>query len=105
MVALGFRSEKMDTNVFFKQATIALNRDDKEFTEGYNLQQYVEILDKRDKLVTLPDWFIMPMRMSILLRGLGTLLCRDSPMQICVYWNELAQKVIDSAEEGELLSV
>ncbi|KAJ1509287.1 hypothetical protein HMI55_000031 [Coelomomyces lativittatus] len=43
MVALGFRSEKMDTNVFFKQATIALNRNDKEFTEGYNLQQYVEI--------------------------------------------------------------
>ncbi|KAI9142294.1 ABC1 family-domain-containing protein, partial [Paraphysoderma sedebokerense] len=94
LYSMGFQTEKMDPEVAYKNAVILFDRDDKVTTEGYNIQQYLEVLAKRDKVVRSPDFAFMAGRVSVLMRGLGTLLNPDRPVKIAKIWVPYAEQAL-----------
>jgi aarF domain-containing kinase len=94
MKDLGFRTRDMNEEVIYRSAQILFNRDDKEICEGYNFQQYGEVLSKRDPVTHMPEWIVMPVRLSILLRGLGTLLTPSTPVRTAEFWLPYSEQVL-----------
>jgi len=68
---MGFRTKNMDPYCINKYLTIAHDCDDKEVTEGQNVQAFLEMLGKRDPTTNLPKEYIMAHRAASLLKGFG----------------------------------
>lgn len=92
--AAGYATEKNSEYVAEKVAQVFFNRDDVEVTEGMNLQAFMEHLDKTDRNTAFPDDLLMAGRVSLLLRGLGTML--GLTVHSAPAWRQLAQSVLDS---------
>ena len=58
-----------------------------------NLQQYMDELYAIDPWDSVLDYFIMPTRMSLLLRGIGYML--QHPVSVAEAWKNIALKVLE----------
>ena len=73
-VESGYKSKYMDKEVMYNMAIIILDQDGREITGGLNLQQYIDRQFAKDPWVDASSLWIMPTRMSLLLRGVGLML-------------------------------
>ena len=70
----GYKSKYMDKDVMYNMAVIILDQDGREITGGLNLQQYIDRQFAKDPWQDASSLWIMPTRMSLLLRGVGLML-------------------------------
>lgn len=88
----GLKTKNMDPYVLYKLAEISWNRDDKEVTEGKNIQLYLEYLGKRDPVIENNDELIMASRMCVMLRAMSIALkCPIEPAKI---WLPIAKDYV-----------
>ncbi|RHY79612.1 hypothetical protein DYB30_011834 [Aphanomyces astaci] len=91
-VDLGLRTKHMDRDVLEKYMRVAFDRDDKQVTDGLNIQLFIEALEARDPIVSQADDFVMASRVSLLLRGLSYAL--RYPMSHAQMWAPLAKQIL-----------
>ncbi|KAI9182981.1 hypothetical protein H9P43_003897 [Blastocladiella emersonii ATCC 22665] len=101
MRAASLRSEKGDPDTLYRTGVMFLASDENDM--GINVQQYSEILAARDPMVAVPDWIVIALRMTLLLRGLGTLLAPHAPVNSAKLWRPIAERVLAEIgdEEGD----
>ena len=56
------------------------------------MQQFVDKMFAEDPWENTADFMVMPIRMSILMRGIGLML--NHPVSVCSAWKELAERVL-----------
>ncbi|KAJ3373121.1 hypothetical protein GGF31_001109 [Allomyces arbusculus] len=109
MTDLGVRSRYMYQDTLAAAGQILFNCDDlvTRNPDGSRVSM-AEYRDKmlalraRDPWEDLPGWLVMPMRTSMLLRGLGTLLAPRDRVKAAVAWREHAERVLREFGEGEV---
>lgn len=92
MLDCGYSSKSLDPEVIHKVAIILLDQDGRGVTEGLNLQQYLDKLYKIDPWDKAADYMVMPIRLSLLLRGTGLML--NHPVSVCRSWRPIAEKYL-----------
>lgn len=92
-VEMGFTTKYMDEDVIEAMAHLYFNKDDDEFCGYMSPQLFLESLQKRDPVKTVPDQFVMASRASSLLRGLGYFF--GLKVHIAKEWRPIAQAVVD----------
>jgi len=73
-----------------------LDEDNEELTDGKHIQVFMEDLQARDPIESLPNEFIMVGRASIMLRGLAHAL--QQSRSVAKAWRPIAERVL--IEEG-----
>ena len=93
----GYKSKYMNSQVMCKMLVVVLDQDGRDVCDGLNLQQFVDKMYALDPWEETADFMVMPIRLSILLRGIGLML--NHPVSVCTAWNDLAKKTL---LEGEM---
>ncbi|CAF1564348.1 unnamed protein product [Rotaria sp. Silwood1] len=96
-ISMGTRTRHMNPYVIEKLARLGFDRDDPEICEGKNAQLFFEDLGKLDKIIQLPDGYLMAARVGLLLRGLGTWL--QLPHSTAQKWTPIAKKLLDTYKD------
>eukprot|EP00158_Paraphelidium_tribonemae_P004662 Partr_v1_DN26894_c2_g1_i2_m40184 putative AarF domain containing kinase len=99
--ALGMRTEKMDRDVAYELAVMVFDKDDEEIMQGLGFQQKLEEIDKRDRVKTCPEYYIMAVRMGVILRGVASLL-KQPPISIAEAWADEARQAVKAYEARHL---
>ncbi len=99
MKEAGFKSKYMDDEVIYKYAKVSYDEDNHELTDGKHIQMFMEDLQSRDPIETLPDQYIMVGRTSIMLRGLAHALRQSR--SIAKAWKPIAEKVLREEMEND----
>jgi len=97
MAEAGYKSKNMDREVMYKFAKVSYDEDDEELLEGMHIQLFLDDLEARDPVSSLPEPYIMVGRTSVILRGLAHAL--RQPRSIAKAWESIAQKVLEAEEE------
>jgi aarF domain-containing kinase len=92
----GFRSKYMNQDVMIKLARVTMDQDGRNITEGLNLQQFIDKLYNTDPWEEASDFMIMPVRLSLLMRGVGLML--NHPVSVCTAWKPIAERAIKEYE-------
>jgi predicted unusual protein kinase regulating ubiquinone biosynthesis (AarF/ABC1/UbiB family) len=92
MKEAGFQSQRMDPDVIFLYAKVIYDQDSLELTNGKHIQMFMEDLESRDPIVSLPKNYLMLGRASILLRGLAHTLKQSR--SVAKSWRPLAERVL-----------
>lgn len=71
---------------------ILFDQDGRGVTDGLNLQQFIDKMFALDPWNKSADWLVLPVRCSLLLRGMGLML--NHPVSVCASWKKAASKVI-----------
>lgn len=96
MKEAGYTSKNNDANVIYTFARVSYDEDNDELTGGKHIQFFLEDLQDRDPILTLPKDFIMVGRTSTMLRGLAhSLKC---PMSVAKAWKPIAQSVLEKEQ-------
>ena len=69
---LGTVTRKMDPEVGYLMSSFYNDRDTEDICQGRHIQSFIDWLESRDPMVTLPEHFIFVSRVNIMLRGMGT---------------------------------
>jgi aarF domain-containing kinase len=88
----GYRSKRNDADVLYSVSVIGLDQDGSQVTGGLNIQQYMDKLYAQDPWDDMLDVFVMPSRMSLLLRGVGLML--NHPVSVAKAWRPIAEKLL-----------
>ena len=89
---LGFKTKKMDPEVHYLWAKISFDQDNDKLLGGKHVQLFMEDLEKRDPVLTLPKDLLMVSRASILLRGLAHALHQNR--SVAKIWRPIAERVL-----------
>lgn len=92
MKEAGFRSQRMDPEVIYLYAKVGYDQDNKELTGGKHIQMFMEDLERRDPIISLPYDFIMVGRATLMLRGLGHALHQSR--SVAKAWRPIAERVL-----------
>eukprot|EP01113_Clastostelium_recurvatum_P045809 TRINITY_DN7932_c0_g1_i1.p1 TRINITY_DN7932_c0_g1~~TRINITY_DN7932_c0_g1_i1.p1 ORF type:complete len:573 (+),score=140.36 TRINITY_DN7932_c0_g1_i1:36-1754(+) len=95
--ALGLRTKRMDPYVIEKLARVYFDRDGPDVTEGLNLQQFGEMLDKRDPVVSAVGEYFLAARTGIILRGIAAMLAYD--ISTAKAWVPYAKELLRTQNE------
>lgn len=98
MKEAGYRSKYMDEDNIYLYAKVGYDEDNDTLTGGQHIQLFLERLQSRDPIESLPRPFLMVSRCSTMLRGLGHALHQSR--SIAKAWKPIAEKVL--RDEGEL---
>ncbi|KAJ3086219.1 hypothetical protein HK102_013404 [Quaeritorhiza haematococci] len=104
-LSIGYKSKYHDPEVIFKMAVVTFDRDGRDVTDGLNLQQFLDKMYERDPWERGLDVLVMPMRVSLMLRGVGLLL--SHPVSVARAWRPFAERVVREyeAEKGNQVEV
>ncbi len=91
-IEMGYESKFNDRDVIFKLNQVVMDQDGRHITEGLNMQQYIDKLYAKDPWDKSADYMIMPVRLSLLLRGVGHMLTH--PVSVATAWNPIAARVM-----------
>jgi hypothetical protein len=91
---LGYESKFYDRDIIFKVNQVVMDQDGRHITEGLNMQQYIDKLYAKDPWNKSADFMIMPVRLSLLLRGVGHML--NHPVSVAAAWDPIATHVMNS---------
>lgn len=89
----GYKSRHNNPDVIYRVSQIAFDQDGAQVTGGMNIQQYMDRLFATDPWEETLDLFIMPSRMSLLLRGIGLMM--NHPVSVAKAWKPIAQEYLD----------
>jgi aarF domain-containing kinase len=68
---MGVKTKNMRSDILYKMAAFWYDRDSDDITGGMNVHSFTEWLHVQDPVTFLPDEYVMPGRVSVLLRGMG----------------------------------
>lgn len=92
MKEAGFKSERMDEEVMYLYAKVGYDMDTKELTNGKHIQMFMEDIQARDPIISLPKDFMMVSRASLFLRGLAHALHQSR--SVAKSWRPIAERVL-----------
>lgn len=92
MKEAGYQSRDMNPEVIYKYAKVSYDEDTDELTEGKHIQLFLEDIQARDPITSIPQQFIMVGRTSIMLRGIAHALRQSR--SVAKAWKPLAEKVL-----------
>ena len=98
MKEAGYRSKYMNEDNIYLYAKVGYDEDNDSLTGGQHIQLFLEKLQSRDPIESLPRPLLMVSRCSTMLRGLGHALHQSR--SIAKAWKPIAEKVL--RDEGEL---
>ncbi|KAI9352863.1 ABC1 family-domain-containing protein [Obelidium mucronatum] len=79
-------------SVMFKMCRVGFDQDGRDVTDGLNLQQFVDKMYKQDPWEKTLDTLVMPMRVSLLIRGVGLMI--NHPVSTAKAWAPFAYQVL-----------
>jgi len=85
-----------DPSLIHRRCELYFNQDNMELTENRYLQTYLEILEKRDPTIHLEDDCVMPIRLTMMMRGMGKIL--NYPIKTAERWEGFVDRVLREAE-------
>jgi predicted unusual protein kinase regulating ubiquinone biosynthesis (AarF/ABC1/UbiB family) len=88
----GFNSKRMDPEVIYLYAKVGYDQDNDELTKGVHIQMFMEDLEARDPIISLPRDFISVARASLMLRGLAHSL--NQSRSVAAIWRPIAERVL-----------
>ncbi|KAJ3305316.1 hypothetical protein HDV03_001609 [Kappamyces sp. JEL0829] len=88
----GYKSKYMNTTVMTRVAVVVFDRDGRDVCDGLNLQQFIDKMYAMDPWEETSDFLVMPIRLSLLMRGVGLML--NHPVSVCTAWKPIAQKAV-----------
>ena len=91
---MGFTTEKNNDQVLYETVVMGFDSDELAFKAGMSIHQFMEEMNRRDKTKTIPEQYVMVVRVSMLLRGIATLLGIQEPISVCDYWKPYAEQVL-----------
>jgi aarF domain-containing kinase len=68
---MGHSTKKNNTEMLYKRAAFALDRESHDITGGLNVLQFLDHIEAQDPIVTIPPNWVMAGRMVLVLRGFG----------------------------------
>lgn len=93
---VGYKSKHSDPNVTWRLAAFWNDRDTKEITNGMNVHQFAEWMDKTDPAVHVNDEYILAGRCSVLLRGIANAFALR--LRVSDFWHIDAQQFLKENE-------
>jgi len=87
----------MNPHVIYNYTKVGIDEDNYEITNGLHIQEYLDSLEKMDRITQLAEEFVVLGRTSITLRGLAHALCQSRSTALS--WRPIAERVLK--EEGE----
>ena len=96
----GGRSKRADADVAYKLAVFWNDRDTPDVTEGMNLQEFIDEMERRDPVVRAPEDMVMIARVSMLLRGTANAF--NVRLSVAEAWEPSAARVVER-EDPEYL--
>ena len=94
---MGVRTARADPDVLYNLALLYFDRDDALVTGGRHVQAHLETLAARDPVVAVGDDYVLAVRTSLLLRGLGHAL--NQHRSAAAAWQPMADAVVRAAGE------
>jgi predicted unusual protein kinase regulating ubiquinone biosynthesis (AarF/ABC1/UbiB family) len=88
----GYRSKYFNEDVLWKMTVVGFDQDGRHVTEGLNLQQFIDKMYKTDPWYETDNSVIMPMRVSLMLRGIGLML--NHPVSVARAWQPFAEQAL-----------
>jgi aarF domain-containing kinase len=95
--ACGYVTQHSDDDLAFRAAVIAFDRDDRDITQGMNVQAWFELQARLDPVMHWPDEYVMASRNTLLLRGMGIVLGR--PISVAQAWRPTAEAFLKANKE------
>ena len=92
MFQLGSKSKYNNAEVMYRMVVVGFDQDGRNVTDGLNLQQFMDKMFALDPWEKTADTLIMPMRLSLLIRGVGLML--NHPVSVATAWKELAEQAL-----------
>jgi len=93
----GLRTARNDPDTQFKIAALYFDRDDKLATGGLHVQQYIDALEREDRVTRISDDMVLAVRAGLMLRGLGHALGQHR--SCAAAWRRHAERVMREAGE------
>ena len=97
MKEAGYRSKYMDEENMYLYAKVGYDEDNDTLTGGQHIQMFLEKLQSKDPIESLPRPLLMVSRCSTMLRGLGHALHQSR--SIAKAWKPIAEKVLRDERE------
>ncbi|CAM6094753.1 unnamed protein product [Calypogeia fissa] len=94
VIANGYKSRYSNPDVIRKMIVVVLDRDGRDVTDGVNVQEFMDKMYALDPWEKTGDLFIMPSRVSFLLRSIGLMM--NNPVSVLQIWGPIAEKVLQS---------
>ncbi|KAJ3010063.1 UNVERIFIED_CONTAM: hypothetical protein HDU68_002355 [Siphonaria sp. JEL0065] len=88
----GYKSKYLDPEVMYKMCRVGFDQDGRDVTDGLNLQQFIDKMYKQDPWEKTLDALVMPMRVSLLIRGVGLMI--NHPVSVANAWKPFAYQVL-----------
>ena len=92
----GGKTRKRDINTAYKLATFWNDRDTPDITEGLNLQEFIDEMERRDPMIDTPRQMVMISRVSVLLRGMGNAF--DIRLRVSEAWRKHAVSLLKKTD-------
>jgi aarF domain-containing kinase len=92
----GYKSKYYNKEVMYKMSVVGFDQDGRDVTEGLNIQQFVDKMYAMDPWESVLDFYVLPMRVSLLLRGVGLML--NHPVSVATAWKPIAEKILSEAK-------
>jgi aarF domain-containing kinase len=87
-----YKSKRMDPDVIYLFAKISYDEDNDELTNGMFIQLFLEELEARDPIKSVPEDYVMIYQAAIRLRGLAHAL--HQPRSLAKAWKPIAERVL-----------
>jgi aarF domain-containing kinase len=97
MKQLGYKSRDMDEDNIYLYAKVGYDQDNYELLGGKHIQVFMEELQAKDPIDTLPRDLLMVSRASIMLRGLAHSLHQSR--SVAKAWRPIAEKVLQDESQ------
>ncbi|KAL7750010.1 hypothetical protein RI367_004525 [Sorochytrium milnesiophthora] len=92
---MGYQSEHMDVRSAYANARLFFDRLDIYTEEGFaSLPEMMMDLESKDKSKKIPDFALLVGRVSMIMRGIGMLLCPNAPLSMAQQWLPYAQRLL-----------
>lgn len=95
----GYKTKYSRTDIAIRLMKFWHDTNSKAVTDGMNPQLFIDWCEAQDPVISVPSDFIMPGRVSVLLRGIGNAFGID--LQMAKLWLPIAEEVIQQSEADE----
>lgn len=92
MKKAGYKSANMDEDAIYRYSKVSYDEDTPKLTGGKHIQLFLEDLQAKDPIESLPDQYILVGRASVILRGLAHTLHQSR--SVAKLWKPIAVEVL-----------
>ena len=91
-------SKYRDPNVAYLLSAFYNDRDTDDVLQGKNIAEFVDWLEAKDPIRSIPEQFVMACRVSLLLRGLGKAF--GMQFRMSEMWKSQAKTIVDGTKDS-----